>query len=149
MFEILNPVGILVAAIVGYVIGMAWYSPLLFMKPWLAGLGKTQGEFSKPQEHKTKKYMLSLMAYTFVITVVVAFMLDLFVNLTGATTFLEILQISMLLAFGFIVTTKFTDMLYTVDKPFWGIQAQKLFFVNAGYYIAMFLAMAAVLYYLG
>jgi len=39
-------------------------------------------------------------------------------------------------------------MLYTVDKPFWSIQAQKLFFVNAGYYVAMILLMGAILYYL-
>lgn len=149
MFEILNPVGILVAATAGYIIGMAWYSPILFMKPWLAGLGKTQEEFAKPQEHKTKKYMLGLMVYTFIVTVVIAFVLDLFIKLTGVTTLLEILQISMLLAFGFIVTIKFTDMLYTLDKPFWSIQAQKLFFVSVGYYIAMFLAMGTVLYYLG
>lgn len=89
------------------------------------------------------------MVYTFIITVVVAFMLDLFISLTDATTLLEILEISMLLAFGFIVTTKFTDMLYTIEKPFWSMQAQKLFFVTAGYYIAMFLAMGTVLYYLG
>lgn len=149
MFEILNPVGILVAATAGYIIGMAWYSPILFMKPWLAGLGKTQEEFAKPQEYKTKKYMLGLMVYTFIVTVVIAFVLDLFIKLTGVTTLLEILQISMLLAFGFIITIKFTDMLYTLDKPFWSIQAQKLFFVNVGYYIAMFLAMGTVLYYLG
>ena len=149
MFEILNPIGILVAAIAGYVIGILWYSPVLFMKPWLAGLGKTQEEFVKPQEHRTKRYGLSLMVYTFTVTVVVAFVLDLLIKLTGVTTFLEILQISMLLAFGFIVTTKFTDMLYTLDKPFWSIQAQKLFFVNVGYYIAMFLVMGTVLYYLG
>lgn len=149
MFEILNPVGILVAAIVGYVIGMAWYSPVLFMKPWLDGLGKTEEEVKKPQEHKTKRYMWGLMTYTFIITVVTAFMLDLFIILTGATTLLEILEISMLLAFGFIVTVKFTDMLYTIDKPFWSIQAQKLFFVTSGYYVAMFLAMGVTFYSLG
>ncbi|MDO8572610.1 MAG: DUF1761 domain-containing protein [bacterium] len=149
MFEILNPVGIFVAAIVGYVIGMAWYSPILFMKPWLEGQGKTPEDFSKPQKHKTKKYMFSLMVYTFMVTTTIAFVLAVFITLTGALTLLEILQISILLAFGFIVTTKFSDMLYTVDKPFWSMQAQKLFFVNAGYYIAMFLAMGSTLYYLG
>ncbi len=149
MFEILNPVGILAAAIAGYAIGAFWYSPILFMKPWLDGLGKREEEAKKPQEYKTKRYMWSLMVYTFVITVVIAFMLELFINLTGATTLLEILQISMLLAFGFIVTTKFTDMLYTLDRPFWSIKAQKLFFVTAGYYVTTFLAMGAILYYLG
>lgn len=149
MFEILNPVGILVAAMVGYIIGMAWYSPVLFMKPWLDGLGKTEEEVRRPQEYKTRWYMWGLMAYTFIITVVIAFMLDLFIILTSATTLLEILEISMLLAFGFIVTVRFTDMLYTIGKPFWSIQAQKLFFVTSGYYIAMFLAMGSILYYLG
>lgn len=149
MFEILDPIGILIASIVGYALGVAWYSPILFAKPWLEGLGKTREEFSKPQEHRTKKYMTSLMIYTFILTVVIAFSLEVFIKLTGSTTLMETLQISMLLAFGFIVTTKFTDMLYTLDKPFWSIQAQKLFFVNAGYYVAMFLAMGAILYYIG
>lgn len=148
MFEILNPVGIFIAAIAGYVLGAAWYSPILFTKPWLDGLGKTKEEVMRPQPHKTKRYMWSLMAYTFAVTVAIAFTLDLFIVLTGATTLLEILQVSMLLVFGFIVTTRFIDMLYTLDKPFWSIPAQKLFFVNAGYYIATFLAMGTVLYYL-
>ena len=149
MFEILNPVGILVAAIAGYALGIAWYSPILFTKPWLDGLGKTKEEVMRPQTHKTKRYMWSLMVYTFAVTIAIAFTLDLFIVLTGVTTFLEFLQISMLLAFGFIVTTRFIDMLYTLDKPFWSIPAQKLFFVNAGYYVAMVLLMGTVLFHLG
>jgi len=48
MFEILNPVGILVAAIAGYALDIAWYSPILFTKPWLDGLGKTKEEVMRP-----------------------------------------------------------------------------------------------------
>jgi hypothetical protein len=147
MFEILNPLGIAVAALAGQLIGMLWYSRILFMKPWIEGSGKTMEEFTKPQVHKTKKYMLTLMLYAFAVTLVIAFMLDLFIILTGAATLMETLQISMLLAFGFIITVKFTDMLYTIDVPFWSIRAQKLFFVTSGYYVAMFLTMGTILYY--
>lgn len=149
MFEILNPIGIGAAAIAGYAIGALWHSKILFMRTWLEGLGKTETEFAKPRPHMTKYYMWSVMAYTFLVNTVLAFALDLFLMLTGTTTLSEALEISMLLAFGFIVTIKFVDMLYSFDGPHWSLRAQKSFFVGAGYYVVMFLVMGAILYYLG
>ena len=40
----LNWVAIFAAAIAGMLIGVAWYSPLLFGKAWLKALGKTSEE---------------------------------------------------------------------------------------------------------
>lgn len=149
MLEIFNPIGILAASVAGYVIGMAWYSPILFMKPWLAGLGKTEEELKRPQEHKTKQYTWGIMTYTFLVTVAMAIALSTILTLTAPSSLTEALGVTMLLCFGFIVTTKFTDMLYTIDAPHWGIRAQKLFFVNTGYYVITFLAMGSILYCLG
>lgn len=149
MFDITNSIGIIVAAIAGYTIGMVWYSPLLFMKPWLSALGKTEEELKKPQEHKTKSYMTGLMLYTFFVTFAVAFALSSVLEFMGATSFIEVVGVSMLLCFGFIVTTKFTDMLYTLEGPHWGLRVQKLFFINTGYYVVTFFAMGVILYFLG
>jgi|SRR3989344_1050084 len=145
---IIHPIGILVAGIAGYTIGMLWYSPALFMKPWLSGLGKTEDDLKKPTEYRSKLYMMGLMIYTLIVCIVVAFALSSILNLIGAKTILETVGVSMLLCFGFIVTVKFTDMLYTLDGPHWGIRAQKLFFVNAGYYVVMFITMGIILHYL-
>ncbi|WP_409574424.1 DUF1761 family protein, partial [Salmonella enterica] len=36
MFALINPWAVLVAAVAAYLIGWAWYSPILWQKPWMA-----------------------------------------------------------------------------------------------------------------
>lgn len=48
IFENMDPIAILVAAIMGMVLGGLWYSPLLFADAWLKAIGKTQDELGSP-----------------------------------------------------------------------------------------------------
>ncbi len=44
LFEDINWLGALVAAIVAFVLGAIWYSPLMFARPWQRALGLTDEE---------------------------------------------------------------------------------------------------------
>lgn len=44
LFEDINWLGALVAAVVAFVLGAIWYSPLMFARPWQRALGLTDEE---------------------------------------------------------------------------------------------------------
>ena len=143
MFTLINPWAVLVAAVVTYLIGWAWYSPLLWAKPWLAARGKTDAD---PKGNMTD--MPRIMFYGFVNTFMMSFVIAVFLTLTGVETTMEAIQVSLLLCFGFVVTTKFNELLYTATPPHWGKKAQTLFIIDVGYEIALFLVAGLIIWYL-
>ncbi len=81
-----NYVAVIVAAIASFVIGWAWYSPVLFVKPWLRARGKDpavvmSGNMAMP---------MGKMLTEFVSTLVVACVLAHFIVLLGVTTWSEL-----------------------------------------------------------
>ena len=44
----LNWIAIVAAAVVYFVLGALWYSPLMFAKPWMKALNKTAEDFDDP-----------------------------------------------------------------------------------------------------
>lgn len=107
---------------------------------------KLHDESSK--NYMNSSYMVKMFAMGFAITVVLAYVLDVFFQISGVQTLGEHMQLSMLLCFGFIITTKFTDLIYTNTAPFWGRRAQTVFLVDSGYYIGVIAIITAVLYWL-
>lgn len=71
----LNWIGIIVAAIVAYVFGMIWYSPMLFGKDWM----KTMPKGKKMQ--MTAGSMLSII----IAVLLMALLLDFFISATGSS----------------------------------------------------------------
>lgn len=140
MFTLIEFWHILAAGLVGYVIAMIWYSPILFVKPWMRGVGKTEADLVA-----SKKEMPRTLAYSFVISCAIAFGLSTFLNLLDVHTLLEALQITLLIGFSFIITAKFSDMLHASREPHWSKVPQQLFLVEAGFSIASLSAMATVL----
>jgi len=58
-----NPVGVLMAAVATFVIGMIWYSPLLFAKPWMALNGYTPDKMAELKAGAPRAYGISFLAY--------------------------------------------------------------------------------------
>jgi hypothetical protein len=58
-----NPVGVLLAAVATFVIGMLWYSPLLFAKPWVALNGYTPEKLAEMKKGAARMYGISFLAY--------------------------------------------------------------------------------------
>ncbi len=144
MFTLIDPWAVLVAAIVAYLVGWAWYSPLLWQKPWMAARGDTGENW----DAEGKKEMPKIMAYGFLNTLVMSFVIALFLVLTGAETLMQSLQVVLLLCFGLVVTVKFNDLLYTAHPPHWGRRAQILFLVDTGYLIVLFALVGAIVWFL-
>jgi hypothetical protein len=143
MFEIINPWAVLVATVVGYLIGWAWYS-FLFQKIWMAARGDTGENW----ETEGKKEMPKLLAYGFLNTLVMVFVIGVVLAIAGVYTLAQAVQVALLLAFGFAVTIKFNDMLYTGTPPHWGRRAQTLFLVDSSYLIVLYTVSAAIIFWM-
>lgn len=144
MFTLINPWAVLVAGVAAYLVGWAWYSPILWQKPWMSA----RGDSGENRNESGRKEMPKLMLYGLINTLLMSFVIAVFTALTDASTLMEYLQVSLLACFGFVVTVKFNDMLYTAYPPHYGRRAQIMFFVDVGYQIALFIVVGAILWYM-
>lgn len=58
-----NPIGVLMAAVATMLIGMLWYSPLLFAKPWVELNGYTPEKLAALKAGAGRAYGISFLAY--------------------------------------------------------------------------------------
>ncbi len=58
-----SPLGVLMAAVVTFLIGMIWYSPILFAKPWMALNGYTPDKLLELKQGAPRAYGISFLAY--------------------------------------------------------------------------------------
>jgi hypothetical protein len=137
-------ISIIVASIAAFAFGAFWYmSPI--GKPWLKA--KVWLDQENPK-WRTGKYMAMMYGTSFVLTVLVAYVLQVFLTLFEVRTLMEYLYVVWLLCFGFVITTKFNDLIYTNTPPFWSKRAQIVFLTEVGHYVGMFTIIGIVLYYL-
>lgn len=73
----LNYPAIVVAALSGFALGGLWYSPVLFANAWLKGAGLSNDEVAKGSKRK-------IFGSTFVLFLIMAFILAMFVNRDNA-----------------------------------------------------------------
>ncbi len=144
MFTLIHPWAVLVAAIVAYLVGWAWYSPLLWQKPWM----EARGDDGKEWEEGGKKEMPKIMLYGFVNTLLTSLVIAVFLALAGTETLMQSLQVALLLCFGLVVTTEFNHLLYTAHPPHWGKRAQIGFLIDAGYQIVLFIIVATIVWFM-
>jgi hypothetical protein len=140
--QFFTPTIILIATLCGFLFGSIWFSPLLFMKAWLIGQGITKKELPK----RSKVYMLQINVYSFIAHGAMASVLALILNLLQVPTLKVAMSLGTLLTLGFIVTTKFIEMLYTTEGVHFSKQAQVRFLVNSGYYLCVVGIMSFVLF---
>lgn len=137
-----TPLHVLLATIVAFFIGALWYSPLLFMKAWLRGEGL-------PKDHKQNLgvlYQVQIQLYSFVAHAAIASVLAIIFDVVGVSSLKLAVSLGLLLAFGFIVTGRFIDMVYTTKGKHYEMQSQVKFLVSSGYYLVIVAAMSAVLF---
>jgi len=144
MIELINPWAVLIAAIVAYLVGWAWYSPLLWQKPWM----EARGDNGSNWETEGKKEMPKIMLYGFLGTLATSFAMAVFLALAEVNSLMNALQVGLLLCFGFVVTLKFSDLIYTSLPPHWGKRAQRLFLIDTGYQIVLFMILSGVIYWI-
>jgi len=117
----LNLLAVLVSAVILWVLGAAWYSPVLFAKPWMAALG------IKPDPTK-KKGLLTGMIASLVGDFILAFALDHLIVWANANTVHWGAFIGFLVWLGFFAAPNLPQGIYE-RRPF------KLFAINNGYWL--------------
>ena len=130
----INLVAVLVAAVVGFGIGMLWYSPLLFSKMWMSLSGLTAKDMGKAK----KKGMMQSMVLGFLSLLVMNYVLAHLVDYMQAKTAMEGMQAGFWLWLGFIATVMLGSVL-------WENKSWKLYLLNVAHYLVVLLASGAIL----
>ena len=125
-----NYVAILVAAIANMVVGYLWYSQMLFGKAWMKMMGK--------KDMGKKDSMLMMMAAGYVSSVVMAYVLAIFIQLNGATTPLMGAMAAFWPWLGFVATV-------TLGSVLWEGKSIQLWVLNAAHHLVGMAVMGAVL----
>ncbi len=129
----MNYIALLVTAIVGYIIGALWYSPLLFGKLWCKLSGFTKKDMNKAKnDGKMWIRYVTMFVSTLIMTAVLA------IFTAGETTFNGGALIGGWIWLGFLATTMLGMVLWN-NKPF------KLYVVMTGHYLVALVIMGGML----
>jgi len=125
----INYWAVLAAAASNFVIGGIWYSPPLFVKPWLRMSGVSEATFNKG----LPKALIGDVVVSLLMAFALACILE---SVDGTPT--EGLLVSAGIWLGFVATTMLGSVTYE-HKPI------AYFLINAGYRLASLLVMGAIL----
>lgn len=126
----INYLAILVAAVAAMLVGGFWYSPVLFGKPWMREMGKN------PDDMKGIAFPLKEMAIQFIASLVLAFVLALFIY--RQATVGEAVTLALWIWVGFYVTLQLNSVL-------WEGRSWKLYFINIAQSLVTLVLMAVVI----
>jgi hypothetical protein len=129
-----NIVAVFVAAVLTFVLGAIWYSPVLFARQWMDAHGYTPETAAERRTRGAlRAYAISLACY-----VIMAYVLALLVEYTNATGPAQGLWLGILAWLGFVATTGLTAQVFS-DKRF------ATWVIDAAYQLASLLAMGLIL----
>jgi hypothetical protein len=126
----INWLAVIAAAIVKFVIGAFWYSPVLFSSQWQAETKTTDAQF--------RANFMAASAAEFVTDIVMAYVLARFIAGLGVTSIVGGLTVAALAWVGFVATNGITRIYY--ERSTW-----RLFGINMGYLLISLLVMGAIL----
>jgi uncharacterized protein DUF1761 len=129
----INLLAMLLSAIVAFVIGALWYSPLLFGKAWMAAHGFTPEAMADLRRQMVRAYAVS-----FVCFVIMAFVLTVLLSRLDVTTAVEGAKIGFMAWLGFAATIGLTANLYS-GAPL------ALYLIDVSYQLVYMVAMGAIL----
>ncbi len=126
----LDLIAILIAGVVNFLIGIAWYSPWLFGPAWkkLAGFDGS---------HPYKRRKLAPL-WAFGLSLLTAYILGFFIVFLGVTTVSDGMFVGFLAWLGFISTTLLSAVI-------WSHKSFKFFLIDGGYRLLGALVMGGIL----
>lgn len=130
----INFLAVFGAAIIAMVIGALWFSPPFFGKTWAKLSGITQEQMKGMK----KKGMEKAYFGSFVGLVVMSYVLSYFIDLVGATLFMDGLRAGFWVWLGFVAPVM-------LGSIWWEGKPLKLFFINAGQYLVVLGIMGGML----
>lgn len=137
MIEV-NYLAVFIAAILSMVIGFAWYSPVLFGKPWMKLMGYNSEDLKKEQKKMGKLYGISFILLL-VMAYVLAHVMVLSMSFYDYTAVMTGITSAFWMWLGFIMPVQATMTIFSTNKNF------TLFAINTGYQLAVVLAMGVIL----
>jgi hypothetical protein len=130
----INYFSVVVAAVISFVIGWAWFSPILFVKPWM----QLRGKDPEAAMAGGMKLPVGPMAGEFVAQLIIAYVLAVFIAATGSSDWAGALHVAFLAWIGFYLVP-------TASALLWEKMPLKLYAIYAGRWLAGLAAMALVL----
>lgn len=131
-FEV-SYLAVLVAALVTFMVGWLWYSPVLFGTIWM----KLNGTTKKSMAGKNKSMAGSMIA-GFISQVVMAWVLAIFIVSTNSLGLMNGMIVAFWLWLGFVATISLGAVL-------WDCKPMPFFWINATHWLVSFLIMGALL----
>lgn len=123
-----NFLAILIAAAAYFLLGAVWYSTNIFGQSWQHEAGVVPGK-----EHSFFSYIGE-----FIVDLVIAYVLALFIHLIDANAISEGLLVALWIWIGFIAT-------YHVSSMLWGRKTFRSFVINGGFSLVGLLLMSVIL----
>ncbi len=130
----INHLAVAVSALAYWALGAAWYSPLLFARPFIALMRWTPEQLAAVEAAGAGKEIALALLSSFA----VAYVLAHFVKYVGAETAATGASVGFWLWLGFVATTNSATVLFE-GRPF------GLYLINVGYNLVAFLGMGALL----
>lgn len=127
----INFIAVFVSAVIIFLLGGIWYSPVLFAKPWMSLINKSKDELKK--DAKTSNYIIAFMQ-----GIITAYILAIFISWAQASTLSSGAWIGFMCWFGFAGTTSL------VHNSFAG-RHLKLWMIDTGFTLVSFIAAGILL----
>lgn len=129
----INFLAVLASAVIAFMLGAIWYSPLFFAKQWIEIHADTPEKLKAIQAGAKKAYAVS-----FTCLLVMAAAMAMLVAITNMSTAFAGIKLGVLCWLGFAATIGLMANIYS-DKPL------KAFLLDAGYQLVYFVVMGAIL----
>jgi hypothetical protein len=129
----INYLLVLLAAIVGMLVGAAWYSPLLFGNEWQKYSRFSAEDLEKNKQNNTGKYY----AIQFGGTILMSYLLAQLVCLLHATSFSDGAKIGFWLWLGVVVPVLLSSVL-------WARKSVVVYLIDIGHYLASLVLMGGI-----
>ena len=126
-----NLVSVGVASIAAMGIGFAWYSKAMFGNQWTKLTGMSGDKMDKSAMMKT-------FGITFIVTLISAYILSMFIHYAGAYTLINGAKTGLWAWLGFVMPTTLANHLFSKEPP-------ELYAIVAGHHLVGLLVMGAIL----
>lgn len=128
----MNYVAILIGAVINMVVGMLWYSHVLFGKEWMRLIGKSEKDIKAAASQMNKLYGI-----IFISALILSYIMMVFIRNFGVMDVMGGVRVGFLAWLGFSAATTISDYLFAG-------RSLKLYLINSGYYLVVFLLLASI-----
>jgi hypothetical protein len=130
-----NYLAVLVSGIVIFILGGLWYSPVLFAKPWIAAMGKTEEELRASAKGAPMPLFYFL---AFLCGLTISMVMAIVLNHWQPFTLNRGFHVGLLMWLGFAAPTSFATAIFSMTT-------KKLWLINSFYNLVSFIIAGVIL----